>query len=156
MLTQGKLKTLVTYCPDTGDLTRNLTGLDECVVNRDGYKVMWVNGKRLAAHKIAYIYMTGKYPPRGFEIDHANRNKLDNRWANLRLATKSQNGMNKGLRKDNVSGHSGVRKTKHGTYSAQIKKDRIVIWLGTFKTKEEAIAARKEAELKHFGEFAPK
>jgi hypothetical protein len=89
-------------------------------------------------------------------VDHKNRNKLDNRRANLRLATKSQNGFN-ALQKKNVSGYAGVIerrwKTKT-TYSARINYYRQVIVLGTFDDPIEAAYVRDQAALQFHGDFA--
>jgi hypothetical protein len=52
--------------------------------------------------------MTGEYPDRKFEMDHKDRDRSNNRFSNLRLATTSQNQANVGLRKDNISGFKGV------------------------------------------------
>lgn len=83
----------------------------------------------------------------GYEIDHINGNKLDNRLCNLRHVTRSQNNMNK----KNVKGYI---KTKEGNYQANIGKDGKKICLGTYKTIAEAKASRRIGEIKYFGEYA--
>lgn len=85
--------------------------------------------------------------------DHINRNTLDNRKRNLRLADKSKNAMNSKLRSDNISGHKGVKRLSSGKYYARITVNKKEIHLGTFGTYEEAVKAREEAEIKYFGEF---
>ena len=89
-------------------------------------------------------------------IDHINRNKLDNRKINLRLCTQKENSRNLSLAKNNTSGVTGVRQTEHGTWKARIVVDRKEIHLGNYKTLEEATEARRDAEIKYFGEYAPK
>lgn len=153
MLTQRKLKTIVTYFPDTGVFIRNLTGLDESTISTHGYKRMWVGGRRIEIHRLACLYMTGKFPAKGLEVDHINRDKLDNRWSNLRVVTKLQNNLNKGIQKNNKSGAVGVVKTKNNTYIAQIGTNGNKIYLGTFDTMEAAVTARAIAEIKYFKEF---
>lgn len=88
-------------------------------------------------------------------IDHINRNKLDNRKVNLRLCSPKENSRNLSLAKNNKTGVTGVRKTKYGKWNARITVDRKEIYLGNYDTLEEAAKARKEAENKYFGEFAP-
>ena len=63
---------------------------------------------------------------------------------------------NKKLDKRNKSGYTGVKETKAGTWNAQIYCNGKYINLGTYKAKEDAIKARKEAEEKYFGEFTHK
>lgn len=89
-------------------------------------------------------------------VDHASRNKLDNRRDNLRFCTKSQNSMNKKLSSTNKSGFTGVfYRDDRSKWVASIKLNRKKIFLGSFKNKEDAIKARQEAEIKYFGKFAP-
>lgn len=84
-------------------------------------------------------------------IDHINRNKLDNRKCNLRIATASVNSINKGLQSNNTTGHVGVHlNKKSGTWNARVKVNGKVIWLGSYPTKEEAIAARQAGEEKYY------
>jgi len=93
-------------------------------------------------------------PPRGQEWDHADRNKLNNRKANLRLATRSQNMQNVGPRRSNRCGLKGVTGTKYGRWVARISKDGKRRTIGVFSTKEEAACAYDAAAKKLFGKFA--
>lgn len=88
------------------------------------------------------------------EVDHINGNKWDNRKANLRIVSHADNMKNRKLNKNNKSGYTGVKETRCGTWNAQIFCDGKYIGLGTYKTKEEAVAARKAGEEKYFGKFA--
>ena len=90
-------------------------------------------------------------------IDHINQDSLDNRRCNLRRCMQHKNMINQKKRIDNISGTTGVwyRKDRN-KWIAEIKVNEKKIVLGEFDTKEEAIRARKEAEKKYFGEFAPK
>ena len=90
------------------------------------------------------------------EVDHINGDKWDNRKCNLRIVTHADNMKNKKLDKRNKSGYTGVKETKAGTWNAQIYCNGKYINLGTYKAKEDAIKARKEAEEKYFGEFTHK
>lgn len=81
-------------------------------------------------------------PVDGLEVDHINRNKLDNRRSNLRSVTRSQNERNKSLRSDNTSGYKGVHWDKsHKKWYAGIRHDGKRIYLGRFATAEEASRA---------------
>lgn len=89
-----------------------------------------------------------------FEIvDHINRNKLDNRKANLRSATHGQNMINSGLRKDNKSGYKGVFQNKK-SYQARIRLNGKRVYIGVYKDPVEAALAYDEAAKKYHGEFA--
>lgn len=107
-------------------------------------------GKRVYAHRVAWLIMTGDWPDSGKEIDHINGDPADNRWDNLRLVSSSLNSRNMPLQSNNNSGYPGVRKcdgSKNG-YS-RIKVNGRVTYLGQYPLKEEAIKARKDAEIKY-------
>lgn len=108
------------------------------------------------------IYGGGKYwlhrfimqAPKGLEVDHINRDKLDNRRVNLRLCTHAENHRNRGPRKNTSSGLKGVSRFRNG-WAAEITVDRRVVKLGSnFKTKEEAYAVYCSAARELHGEFA--
>lgn len=88
-------------------------------------------------------------------VDHINGNKLDNRKRNLRICTQQQNTMNnKNNRSNNTSGHKGVTWDKNrNKWIAQISVDYKNINLGRYDRIEDAIEARKRAEIKYFGEY---
>lgn len=97
----------------------------------------------------------------GFEkkrqVDHINRDGLDNRAANLRPATAQENARNRKIRKDSRIGLKGVRFDPAcgvNPYGARIKTGGRRIGLGRFKTAKEAHVAYAEAARREFGEFA--
>lgn len=93
-------------------------------------------------------------PPTGDKIiDHINRNKLDNRRENLRLATYSQNGMNRGVNVNSSTGFKGAIK-ESGKYVSKITVDGRSIYIGTFNTPEDAAKAYNVMAEVHFGEYA--
>lgn len=95
-------------------------------------------------------FLLGKAPP-GMEWDHADRDRLNNRRNNLRAVTHRVNGRNIGLRSDNTSGVMGVIWDKaNGKWRAQLEQlvggCRRNIYLGSFTSKDSAVAARRAAE----------
>jgi hypothetical protein len=93
--------------------------------------------------------------PRGLVVDHINGDSLDNRRANLRLATHSQNSCNKKKRKNTTSQFRGVCFCKaKGKWDANINLAGKRIWLGSFDSEIEAGKAYDEAAKKYHGEFA--
>lgn len=97
-------------------------------------------------------------PPNGMVTDHKNMKRLDNRRANLRVCTLTQNIWNKTINATNTSGAKGVSwyltHGKVGRWRASIRANGKVFFLGYFKLKSQAIAARKAATQKYHGEFA--
>ena len=93
----------------------------------------------------------------GYQIDHINGNKLDNRAMNLRHVTRSQQNMNLGLRSDNISGHKGISQCVRGRntyYEVNVKLSGKTKRIGYFKTLEDALVGRKKAERAFYGEYA--
>lgn len=91
----------------------------------------------------------------GLEIDHINRDRLCNIKSNLRVATRSQNGANRTRHCNNTSGTTGVTYHKASNrWRAFIQFQKQWIRLGSFISKDDAIAARKEAEIQYFGQWA--
>lgn len=81
------------------------------------------------------------------EIDHINRNSLDNRRDNLRVVSKSINQHNAGARKDSTTGHRGItRRLSRDTFIARIQVNKKREYLGDYLTLEAAITARNDAE----------
>lgn len=88
------------------------------------------------------------------QIDHIDINPLNNCRCNLRLATRSQNMMNRNIFNNNTSGCTGVHyDSKREKWIARIGIDNKRINLGAFDNIEDAIVIRKDAEIKYFGEF---
>jgi hypothetical protein len=86
-------------------------------------------------------------------IDHINHNKADNRKQNLRICSHQQNLMNQAMRINNSSGYTGVT-LNSGKWDAFINDNSKKIHLGRFDVKEDAIAARLNAEKSIFGEYS--
>lgn len=95
--------------------------------------------------------------PKGMMVDHINRNGLDNRRANLRVCTMSENMMNRTKTKQNSTGYKGVYHTddsKVNPYKAKIQKDKKVYCIGRYSTAKEAARAYDAKAKELFGEFA--
>jgi len=118
----------------------------------DGYINIGFKGKLIRAHRLIWLMHHGFMPE---FLDHINGVRNDNRLVNLRVATRTQNQMNLKKRIDNSSGCSGVFWNKQrNKWAARIQIDKKIKHIGLFLSIENAIAARKIAEQKLFGEFA--
>lgn len=111
---QAELKALFDYNPETGILTWKVKTSKSVKIgdvagfkNSKGHLQVGINRIKYLAHRIIWIMCEGEIPS-GYEIDHINMIKNDNRLSNLRLSTSSQNGMNKNTHKDNKSGIKGL------------------------------------------------
>ena len=160
MITQSELKEVLDYNPDTGVFTwiksttrRVKTGDVAGSKNNRRYINIRVNKKQYLAHRLAYLYMTGNFPENF--IDHINHIKDDNRWANLRDATNSQNQANQLKRKNNKSGYKGVAYYKRDKkWHARIMYMKKRIHIGYYTTPEEAYEAYKKKAIEIHGEFS--
>lgn len=114
-----------------------------------GYVLVIVGGRKLRAHRIVWEMHNGKIPP-GYEIDHENHIRSDNRIENLRLVERRDNSLNKSRAKNNKSGVTGVYfKRDTCKWAAQIKIDGTIKYLGSFADWFDAVCARKSAENLH-------
>jgi hypothetical protein len=121
--------------------------------NKEGYWKIGIGGTVVLAHRLAFFYMTGAWPDK--DIDHKNCDKLDNRWNNIREATRAQNVCNTGLKANNTSGYKGVIwSAVHNKYVARITVKKIRKTIGYFSNIEDAAQAYKNASTMLHGEFA--
>lgn len=155
-LSAQTLRELLSYDPDTGIFrwkvartNRLKVGAETGCSNRAGYKVIRIGNRLYYAHRLAFLYVHGRWPHN--QIDHINGCPDDNRIANLREATQSQNNANHRTRSDSTLGVKGVGISRTG--------DRFTAWagsryVGTFDTVGEAESASAEARRNLYGSFA--
>jgi hypothetical protein len=123
--------------------------------NVGGYVSIQIDKVLYRAHRLAWLYMTG-CPPLG-ELDHRNRKPADNRWCNLRPATKFENARNHTMTYKKASGLPvGVRlHRKTGRYEARIRVNGRTVSLGCSATAKVASGRYVAALRRWFGDFSP-
>ena len=154
-----RLRELFHYDPETGFMTRKVATRKSKIgsrigcANDEGRIVCDIDGKMYKLHRLAWLHFYGEIPE--LDIDHINGEPSDNRIANLRQATCSQNLGNSRKPTTNKSGKKGVSWHSVGKkWQAHIKVGGTNFYLGLFDTVEDAHAAymRKAVEMR--GEFA--
>jgi len=106
------------------------------------YKYIGINGKQYAEHRIIW-YLLKNINPDDLDIDHINRDTLDNRIENLRLVTTQQNNKNKNKYVNNTTGHPGIYKEANGRYAAVVYLDGKTYRNKTYETIEEALIGQE-------------
>ena len=159
MLTQSRLKECLSYDPETGEFRALFTagarqvGAVAGAMHPMGYISITVDGHRHLAHRLAWLYVYGVLPHG--DTDHINGVKTDNRIANLRAATRSQNMANLGALSNSKSGIRGVFYfPRTDRWRSSIRSNGRTVHLGYFATAEEAAQAYREAATRLHGEFA--
>jgi hypothetical protein len=155
MLTKAKLKELFNYDENTGLFFRKLdanngrkAGEVAGYIDKEGYVVIAVDGRNYYAHRLVFLYMEGCFPDDC--IDHADKNKANNKLSNLRKATKSENGQNLNISVRNTSGYTGVYYEKSSNrWRARIVINKKSISLGRHKSPELAYEAYKIGKAKY-------
>lgn len=114
-----------------------------------------IEGVGYLAHRLAWLYMTGEWPPAGVEVDHVDTNPNNNKWCNLRLLTHSENGFNRGANRNNKTGLKGVHfHKKANKWVAQIVVNGENVYLGLFDSAEVAKIAYDAAARLYHGDYA--
>lgn len=142
-ITAIQLRERLQYNPETGNWIwlrsprGGWEGRPAGSLDAKGYLIIKIDGQSYKASRLAYLYMTGEWPPD--EMDHIDRKPWNDAWANLRPATRTENNLNRDY--FGTSGHKGVRKHSHNeSWTASYEN----IYIGSYKTVEEAIAARED------------
>ena len=139
---------MVLYNKDDEEVARALIDLDDiekvkeyrwCLT--DGYVVHSRRKKQISMHRLIMDF------PRNKVVDHIHHNRLDNRKSQLRVCTQKENSRNSKAKGYALDG--GGKKWE--VYISINGKSEII---GRFKTEKEALKVRKEAEIKHYGEFS--
>jgi hypothetical protein len=124
-------------------------GLPAGTINNQGYIYIGLFGQRYAAHRLFWLLYYKQDPGSKF-IDHMDLNKSNNKIANLRLVTKSENGLNTLLPSNNKTGVVGVHYCNTTQkFVAQIKVNNQPRHLGRFENIEDAIIARQKAFIRY-------
>ena len=166
-ITPKLIRTLFTYCPETGDLLWRERPIETFVsqgagrswnkkyagapalsfVRKNGYKHGNIFGKSFLAHRVAWALHYGKWPDG--HIDHINGIKTDNRISNLRDVDHVENQKNKPMQSNNRSGHTGVFWcARDSKWQATIHANGKLKYLGQFSQISDAVAARDVAKSK--------
>lgn len=152
MLTQERLKQLLSYNPETGEWfwinaplhNTRCNGKRAGNMRRDGYRLIRIGGVAYYSGRLAVLYMSGKWPEE--EVDHKDRDPSNDRWENLREATSSQNKYNREM------SYEGFR----GVYPCGAKWQVQVggSYYGVFEDVEVALALRDATAISLAGDFA--
>jgi hypothetical protein len=157
-LTQARLKELLHYEPESGlfkyrvERKGRASGSVAGRQDSSGYIQIGIDGLRIFAHHLAFLYMEGAMPLDC--VDHINRLRADNSWANLRQADRSSNAQNRAHRSDNTSGVKGVSRLSSGKWQAAINYRGKRHYLGAFDCLEDAKEFIGLAREVCHGEFA--
>jgi len=141
-ITAERARELLDYDPITGVLrrlrARDGKWCEVTTLNKDGYLCLHLDQKIYIAHRVIFLVITGRWPIP--TIDHINRIKTDNRWTNLREATRRENNENRTPNQPRE--HTGAYKMVNtGRYEARGTVNGKSKKFGTYDTAEEASAA---------------
>lgn len=133
---------------NTGKLYWKESGLLADCVNDRGYFTVFLNGISVKSHRVVWLLTYGKWPDN--VIDHIDGNTKNNTPNNLRDVSRSHNGRNRKISNNNSSGYTGVTlHKKSNRWQAQMVLNGHRLHLGMFVRIEDAIEARKAAEIKY-------
>jgi hypothetical protein len=158
ILTAARLREVLNYCPETGVWTwvksnsnRAKVGAIAGCIDGDGYRRISIDGRLYASSRLAFLYLEGEWPPHF--VDHIDRCRNNDRWSNLRHATRLQNNVNRPSR--NKSGFKGVSwDGGRGKWQALIMLNGKTKYLGAFNDPTIAAAAYAVAARELFGEYS--
>lgn len=141
MINAVELRERLQYDPNTGDwiwlksARHGWVGRPAGSLDAKGYWIIKIDGQSYKASRLAYLYMTGEWPPD--EMDHIDRKSWNDCWDNLRPATRTENNINRV--KIGPSGEQGIyRHGRNDRWCAQYHN----VYIGSYVTFEEAVAAR--------------
>lgn len=151
LISHERLLQVLDYNPDTGifrwkEAIGPRAQIGEIAGSRtkdshNTYHRIHIDGRTYRAHRLAWFYVYAVWPTN--EIDHINRNSLDNRVSNLRDATHSLNRLNSNLHRSNEIGHRNIGfNRRSGKYRVRFIVKGQQHFLGSFKTLEAAMQIR--------------
>lgn len=158
---QSYLRSVFDYDPETGvlrwryrpdqrpQLNARFAGKPVTHVDSMGYVAVRLDGRLCRAHRVIFKWMTGRDP---IGVDHADNDRGNNVWVNLREATQSENSRNRSPNAGRLKG--ATRQSSAETWMARIQVGRKQVYLGSFPTEQEAHEAYCAAAPKHHGIFA--
>ncbi len=158
-LSQQRLQELLHYDGSTGIFIWRVTNNNRIRVgaaagtpDKGGYIRIRVEGRRYSAHRLAWFYVHGHFPPA--DIDHIDRQRANNSINNLRLASRTENNVNSKIYCTNTSGFKGVSWDRYaGKWRASAGMNLKHRHLGYFTTAEAASVAYEAFARQHHGEF---
>lgn len=154
MISAARLRQVLDYNQDSGEFTRRISSGRRWKPGQRaggahkhrGYWTIGIDGTNYAAHRLAWLHVTGRWPK--LDLDHIDGNLVNNRFANLREVTEIINAQNqRRAHKGSKSGLLGVYPTG-SRWKASICVDKVPHYLGTFESREEAFAAYLDAKRK--------
>lgn len=156
LITLERLRELLSYDAETGVFTwsghsGSAKAGDIAGTQCDGYTKIQIEGRLYRGHRLAWFYVTGKWPEK--HLDHRDGVRSNNRWANLRPASPAENHQNRSVQKNNKSGFLGVNWHRgEGKWRASIQSRGRRTYLGYFATAEAAHEAylKAKADLHEF------
>ncbi len=117
-------------------------------ISQKGYRTINIEGYHYKAHRLAWMYIYGEWPEQ--QIDHVNHIRDDNRISNLRAATNRENSINRSISSSSSSGFYGINFEKDSQkWRVRINHGGKRVHIGRFSSKDEAIKARGDAEIRY-------
>jgi len=160
-MSRSQVSSQLHYNPDTGEFIRKQgrnRGLPAGYPNQKGRNRILVLGKVFLGSRLAWLLYYGEWPEK--TVDHINGNPADDRIANLRLASESEQQWNKGVNRNNTSGVKGVSFNKRRNEAGLSPWEVYItvyykrIHIGFFNDLEDAVNARREAAMNYHGDFS--
>lgn len=141
-IAHDRLKEVLSYDPLTGAFMwlarrgRQALGTNAGTTQNEGYVVIRVDGVRYLAQRLAWFYMTGKWPKA--QVDHKNRKRGDNRWGNLREANQAQQNLNSTRKARDLPRGVHRHRRRFIAITTREHSGKRTVRIGSFETAEEA------------------
>ena len=152
-LTQALVQKFFEYDPVSGELTRRLPTSNNYVgevvgtLKNNGYLSVGFGDKEYLVHRLIWLYVKGYLPD---QVDHIDHDRLNNSWVNLREVNNTDNSKNTSVSSNSTTKVNGVSFMKsRNKYRATIVVNRKQVHLGLFEDINDAVKARKDADIKY-------